>query len=73
MWSYIHEQESYISVVGSTEYNSIVAISSTMLKKTCCSFLESNVAACCLSDISAIRGCLHFPVGGVGAEGGPEN
>jgi len=58
---------------GGTEYTSRVAISRTTLKKTCRSFFESNVAACCRLEISSILGCLHFPVGGVGTAGGAAN
>lgn len=41
-----------------------------MLEKTCRSFLASKVAACFRCKISSSLGCLHLPVGGVGAEGG---
>lgn len=44
-----------------------------MLKKTCRSFFKSKVAACFRFAISSSRGCFHFPVGGVGAEGGAMN
>ena len=63
----------YTNDLGSTKYTTRVAINSTTLKKTCRSFFESKAAACCRFDISAILGCLHFPVGGVGAAGGAEN
>jgi hypothetical protein len=40
------------------------------LYMACHSFGESKVAACWRRAISSARGCLHEPVGGVGAAGG---
>lgn len=47
-----------------------VAINRRTLTKTCRSFFASKEAACFRCEISSSLGCLHFPVGGVGAGGG---